>query len=258
MTAGATDRLAVLSDIHGNRWALRAVLLDIDRRGIGCIVHLRDCAYGPCDPAGTVALLMERGISGVRGNEDRLITDTTAPGADSATARFTRSALTAAQLDWLAALPPERTLGDLFYLCHGAPGADETYLLRRVTRSGVRLCDAREVGARLGATAASPGPPRTSVILCGHDHLQHDLRLPDGRRVVNPGSVGLPAYRDDRPYPHAMAAGSPEARYTILSRSDRNWRVEPIRVDYAHEAAARAARANGRDDWAEWIRTGRA
>jgi predicted phosphodiesterase len=45
--------IAVIADIHGNRWALEAVLADIDRRYIGQIVNLGDSLLGPLDPVGT-------------------------------------------------------------------------------------------------------------------------------------------------------------------------------------------------------------
>ena len=50
--------LAVIADIHGNRWALEAVLQDIERRGIQQIVNLGDNLTGPLDPAGTADLLI--------------------------------------------------------------------------------------------------------------------------------------------------------------------------------------------------------
>jgi predicted phosphodiesterase len=51
---------AVIADVHGNRWALEAVLQDIDRRGIHQIVNLGDHLTGLLDPAGTGNLLMAR------------------------------------------------------------------------------------------------------------------------------------------------------------------------------------------------------
>jgi hypothetical protein len=51
--AVAAESLAVLADIHGNRWALEAVLADIRGRGIRAMVNLGDSLYGPLDPAGT-------------------------------------------------------------------------------------------------------------------------------------------------------------------------------------------------------------
>jgi hypothetical protein len=72
--------------------------------------------------------------------------------------------------------------------------------------------------------------------------------------AFNPGSVGLPAYADDLPAPHAMESGGPHARYALVDGP----RVELIAVTYDHESAAARADANGRPDWARALRTGRA
>src|SRR5260370_19010947 len=63
--------LAVIADIHGNRWALEAVLQDIDQRGIEQIVNLGDHLTGPLDPAGTADLLIARTMVNGCGNDDR-------------------------------------------------------------------------------------------------------------------------------------------------------------------------------------------
>jgi len=55
-----------------------------------------------------------------------------------------------------------------------------------------------------------------------------------------------------------MEAGSPHARYAIVTRSDDNWKVEHLAIAYDWESAARLAERNGRPDWAAWLRTGRA
>jgi hypothetical protein len=42
------------------------------------------------------------------------------------------------------------------------------------------------------------------------------MQLTTGALVLNPGSVGWPAYNDDdHPYPHVMEAGTPHARYAV-------------------------------------------
>jgi hypothetical protein len=48
------NRLAVLSDIHGNRWALEAVLDVIDKGGVTSALNLGDALYGPLDPVMSV------------------------------------------------------------------------------------------------------------------------------------------------------------------------------------------------------------
>ena len=102
MTSPAPGRLAVVSDIHGNRNALEAVLADITEKGITDVVNLGDNVYGPLDPAGTAELLIELGWPTVRGNEDRIIVSA---GADSPTVQYVRQSLNRAQMEWLEGLP---------------------------------------------------------------------------------------------------------------------------------------------------------
>lgn len=54
-------RIALVSDIHGNLPALRAVLDDIAWRGVDLIVNLGDSVSGPLLPRETAAMLMAQG-----------------------------------------------------------------------------------------------------------------------------------------------------------------------------------------------------
>lgn len=242
--------LAVIADIHGNSWALDAVLADIDRRGVTQIVNLGDCAYGSLDPAGTLDRLIARGIPTVSGNQDRIV-HAPPPGVrGSADHTFVMERLSDGHVAWLQALPATLTLDELF-CCHGTPASDEAYLLEEVTPQTVRLRDDAALSALLGGIAQP-------VVVCGHSHVPHVVTLSDGRLIVNPGSVGVSAYCHDVPYPHVMEAGSPHARYAILRRDAAGWGVELIAVPYAWSTAASVARHNGRPDRATWIATGRA
>ena len=246
---GAMPDLAVLSDIHGNRWALEAVLDDARRRGIRDMVNLGDCLYGPLDPAGTAAMLIELGLPTARGNEDRIILEPAErhPGAPSL--RFVQSRIRPEHLRWLRELPATAVFAGDFFLCHGAPERDDEYLAREVTPAGSGLSPAAVVDRKLGAVAQP-------VILFGHDHLPAWMSLSGGRQAINPGSVGLPAYRDDLPFPHAMENGSPHARYSVVRRSPSGLTVENIAVAYDWQNAAATADKNGRPDWAFALRTG--
>lgn len=244
-------RIAALSDIHGNRWALEAVLADLEQRNVRELVNLGDSLYGPLDPAGTARLLAGLRVLNVRGNEDALILAPYAAAGAHPTLRHVRESLTAKQLDWLASHRPQAVAAGRLFLCHGTPRADSEYLLEVVGpgRAGLR---GEEELARLLA-----GVPQL-VVLCGHSHVPRVVQLRDGRLVVNCGSVGLPAYHDDEPVPHEMETGSPHARYAILEERAAGWCIQDVVVPYDCEAAARAAEATGRPDWAAWLRTGRA
>ncbi len=73
---------------------------------------------------------------------------------------------------------------------------------------------------------------------------------------MNPGSVGLPAYRDVNPYPHVIETGSPDARYAIIENLAGTWFTCLIVVPYAHMSMARLAHERGRDDWARALASG--
>lgn len=241
-------RIAVISDIHGNRWALEAVLEDIEREGADKIVNLGDAVYGPLDPAGTADIIINRGIPTVRGNEDRLITD----GGDefSGTLAFVRDRLQEDHLEWLRSMRPSLTMGQISAF-HGSPDSDTEYLLREVGPAGACPRIPEEVGAAVRGIGSS-------LILCGHDHVPGNMLISGGRTVVNPGSVGLQAFLDDVPYPHMMETGTPHARYSMVSRRGQGWTVTDRAVLYDWKAAAEEAWRNGRPDWAAWILTGRA
>lgn len=243
-------RIAVLSDIHGNSWALREVLEDIDRRGVNEIVNLGDSLYGPLDPAGTADMLLWLDKPAVRGNEDRVIIEASHT-QESPTLRYVLDNLGSEHLKWLRSLAPTAVVHGEIFLCHGSVERDNEYLLLKVMESGVYLRSTGEL-----TPAVSDVEQR--LILCGHDHVPRVVGLPDGRSIVNPGSVGLQAYTDYIPHPHVMEAGSPHARYSVVSRGEAGWRVENVAVPYDWKAAARAAREHERPDWADWLTTGRA
>ena len=244
------DRIAVIADIHGNTWALDAVLADIKRREITQVVNLGDCVYGSLDPAGTLERLMGANILTIAGNQDRQVFDESEQVRSSRDHHFVTSQLSAEQLAWLEQLPVTQIVGDVF-LCHGTPASDLIYLLERVTEHGVVLRDSAAIMADLSDV-------HQPVVVCGHSHVPRTVWLPDGRLVVNPGSVGIPAYDDDLPYPHVMEAGSPHARYAILTRQSAGWAVEHVALPYLWSVAAEVARSNGRPDRARWIEMGRA
>jgi len=240
-------RFALLADIHGNIWALDAVLADLHRRRIEAIYDLGDSLCSPLAPAETADRLIERGIPSVMGNEDRVLIE---PLNAAHNVRFTKQQLRPEHFEWIAALPKTRQPAAGILLCHGTPDSDSTYLMEEVLATGVQV---RDIPSLRLVLLARPD----AFIACGHSHLPRILWRDAGRIIVNPGSVGLPAYRDDEPFPHFMEAGSPHARYAVVTRRPQGWQVELVAVPYDHEAASRCAYANGRPDWASRLLTGR-
>ncbi|KQM92940.1 MULTISPECIES: metallophosphoesterase family protein [Sphingomonas] len=242
-------KIAAISDIHGNVAALDAVLGDIATRHVDQIVNLGDICSGGLFPQETADRLMPLGLPTIRGNHERQISEQPRERMGLSD-RHAFDQLSAEQHAWLTALPTTMRLSKDVLLVHGTPDSDLTYFLETVTEAGLRQATREEVRHRAGIVDAA-------VILCGHTHLQRVMTLDDGRIIINPGSVGLPAYDDDRPHAHLVESGSPHARYAVLSNEGDGWVVEFLSVDYDWEQAARDAEANARTDWSRPLRTGR-
>jgi predicted phosphodiesterase len=250
-TAVGNVKLAILSDIHGNRWALEAVLDDLSRSSVDATINLGDSLWGVLDPAGTADLLMSIEMRSVRGNTDRdlLAAPSAAPPAIET---HSRAALTPARRAWVERHEPP-FIADGILACHGTPDDDFRTLLEEVTEQGVRRRSGAEVGAAIGAIA-----PDVSLVLCGHSHQPGIVQVPGGPLVLNPGSIGLPAYRHNVPHAHRMESGTPHAKYAVIEKRGNSWRIELRAIVYDWAAAAARADELGRDDWAHALRSGHA
>lgn len=261
-------RLALVSDIHGNLAALEAVIADMKNRQIDQVVNLGDTLSGPLLPAETAQRLQKLAWLHVAGNHERQVLQLPLE-RQSASDAFTSGQLSQAEKRWLdshanscdADLHQGRRwsdqLGADVALCHGSPRSDVEYLLETPIGDGVQLSSNDEIQERLGRAI----PDHITLLACGHSHVPRAVRLACGLLIVNPGSVGLPAYDDDHPYPsspyHRVENGSPEARYAVICKTGRGWACELISVPYDHESMAALADRRGRSDWAHALRTGR-
>ncbi len=248
-------RIAAITDIHGNLPALDAVLAEIVRENVDAIVNLGDILSGPLWPAETADKLMPLNLPTLAGNHERQVL-TQALDRMSPTDRHTAARLSDAHRHWLASLPPVLAFSDEVFLCHGTPTSDLQYFLETVIPGegergspGVRAATAGEITQRLGDV-------RHALVLCGHTHMPRIAGV-GSTLIVNPGSVGLPAFDDDHVHFHRIEAGSPHARWALVERCAAGWSAQLRATAYDWEAAARQAEGNGRGDWADALRTGR-
>ncbi len=225
-------KIAFISDIHGNSWALKAVLSDITRKGITGVFDLGDSLYGPLDPQGTFELLRRENIKSIRGNQDRDIIVSSGNEAANPTLKYTLQVLDQGAINWLADLESTRSVANKVFLCHGTPEKDDEYLIERLWPGHVGIKDFDSLFSYIKNI-------KEEIIVCGHSHCPRLVELPD-KILINPGSVGLPAYSDDQPLPHRMESFSPRARYCVLDLK-RNYTFEHIAVPYDFETAARTA-----------------
>lgn len=221
-------RVAVLADIHGNLPALEAVLAEAESVA-DRFVLLGDIALGPL-PGETLDRLLALGDRAVwvHGNCEREMVAAydgrPGPGANGVMAGDCGTIIDRRHRDLLDGLPMTVTLdlgrmGPVLF-CHATPRRDDELVL---------------VDSPPSRWEAAVGGVEEQVVVCGHTHMPFD-RLVSGRRVVNPGSVG-------------MAYGPPGAYWALIGST-----VELRRTAYDVEAAAdriRSGRHRQADIWAQ-------
>ena len=228
-------RLALISDIHANLPALRAVLADIDQRhDVTAIYHLGDLTgYAPW-PNEVIALLRERAIPGISGNYDSTVaTDYKHCGCRAETPQeeelahesfeWTRSHVTPETKKYLAGLPFRL---DIRPFGGHVSGPTVTLVHGNQTLNTVYVTEDRP-DTFLEKMAASIGAKAEDIVCFGHTHKPWQ-RVLDGVQFINTGSVGRPKDGDWR------------ACYVLLSLDASGARVEFVRVAYDVEEAARA------------------
>ena len=207
-------RVAAISDIHGNLPALQAVLADLEHEEIDGIVVAGDTISGPW-PVEVFDVVARLGADVVRGNADREVIQRSEQFGQLAPwcADLLGDERIEAAAAWPLTLDLEvEGLGRVL-VCHSTPVSDDPIY--------TRITPEEELLTLLGDVDAD-------VVLCGHTHMQYDRRLSSGRRVVNPGSVGLPY------------EGSPGAYWALLGPGVA-WR----RTEYEVEATVAAIRGLG-------------
>jgi predicted phosphodiesterase len=241
---------AIISDIHGNSRAFKAVLDDIKSRKADRIINLGDHFFGPLEPEAIAGLLRQNEMLCISGNTDREIlqsidTDFTKDGMDRV-----KSYLSEQSIAWLRTLPKTETCDGLFFVCHGTPESDDEYLLEKVTDKGVFVQNDEDLVSRTQHI-------NERIILCGHSHVNRVIYLSNGKIILNPGSVGLPAYLGTGEYRFAMESMTPHAKYAIVQVDEGNINIEQVLVAYDWNAASDAALKNGNEKWSKYLLYGR-
>jgi len=226
------EKIALLSDVHGNLPALEAVLADAARNDARDVWNLGDfLGYAPF-PNEVIQTL--RGVKGVNiaGNYDLKVLafpqkkekwkDKKAPEKYVAF-EWNHESLSEDNRTFLASLPERSAVevgGLTALLVHGSPAA-----LSELLHAGTP----RQRFQELAQMA------RVDLVACGHSH-EAFVRREGGTWFVNPGSVGRPEGGDWR------------ASYALLEFADGDLKVGHRRVEYDIDRVVRAVHAAGLPD----------
>lgn len=206
------NRIAVVSDVHGNAPALAAVLAEIEREQPDLVVSCGDLTWGPL-PEETYELARGLNARFVRGNADRAVLEEV---SETEKEQWMQARHTDEMRAFLAGFD-EHVVVDVDGLgavrfCHGSPRTDEECVTPETPDERVR--------------EFSQGVEER-VIVTGHVHIQFDREVA-GIRSVNSGSVGLPY------------EGRPGAYWAMLGPD-----VELRRTEYDVEETIERYRASG-------------
>src|SRR5258707_222805 len=219
-------RIAILSDIHGNRTAFEAVLADLEQTSPDLILHGGDLADAGASPVEIVDRIRDLGWQGVVGNTDEMLFRPESltefakqsPGLQALFAAVeemavaTREALGEERLAWLSGRPAFQIQGPMA-LGHASP------------ESPWRAPAPEASDAELESVYGPLGQP---IAIYGHIHRSY-IRSVSEMIVANTGSVGL-SYDGDR-----------RAAYLLLDEDESKPGIRRVKYDVDKELKALSA-----------------
>ncbi len=217
-------KIAVLADIHSNHLALETCLLEAQKRHADEYLFLGDYLGDLAFPEKTLDLLdrvnARYPCTMIRGNKEdywighlKGIGSWQAGSSSSGMLAYVYAHLTPDRIAAFEALPITRRIIrpglPPFVICHGSPW--------KVTESLREDYDYIDERTR---------QLETELTVCGHFHIQ-SVYVRNGRRVVNPGAVGVP-----------LRSGG-LTQFMMLCGEDGQWKTDFITLPYDTEQAIR-------------------
>lgn len=235
-------RIATISDIHSNLYALNEVLADIEKRNVDMVVCTGDLVGYATRPNEVIETLRKNKVLTIMGNYDEAIgnfkiicgcdyPDPKDAEKASLSMKFTSEETTDENKAYLRNLPKEAVISfnnKTIRFVHGS-----TRLINEYLKENSRESD--EVMNNLDE----------DILVCGHTHIPY-VKYYGEKLLVNAGSVGK------------SKTGSPNANYVIIDIIDSIVEVEIIEVFYDFEKVAKEIEENKilPNDFARLIREG--
>lgn len=221
-------KFAIIGDIHSNKYALKSVLKDIEKKDVDFILSTGDIVGYLTHPNEVVHMLRQHNVLSIMGNHDQRIAHSkaiTKEEIESMTTDeifskgsfvFTTSEISSGNRDYLKNLPKQLKLccNDFkLLMVHGTPTKIDEYLYPDSERI-------IEISKTVDA----------NIIISGHTHVPYHM-IKNGKHFINPGSVGKPK---DHRY---------EATYMILNISNQI-QSNIVQVDYPINKLIKAIEKN--------------
>ncbi len=206
-------KIGVISDIHSNFVALKAVFDELSKIDLDDVIIAGDIIGGFTQPNQTIDIIKQHNAKAIHGNREDYLRNYL-DGKHEHWDKFhqmkpilwTDRELTDANMDYLFTLPSQiefQVMGTFFRVVHGSPRNVSELVYKheedKITEALASVCE--------------------DVLICGHSHQQWHRKI-DDTLIVNPGSAGL-SFRI-----------SGMAPYSVLSFIDGSWSVEEKQASY--------------------------
>lgn len=217
-------KIAILSDIHGNLFALNSVLEDIKKNNADEIFCLGDLAMAGPEPNKTIDFVKKQNWTIIQGNTDKMISEYSesvyniikenAPVMANALKNDVEI-ISKDNIDFLKHLPEELSFereGVKILLVHGSPRRNNENIFPNLSNKQID-----EIVSNV----------KENIVFCGHTHIPCGYQTDNGITVINDGSVGRPFTEN------------PEACYVLADFNNGSIFIEHRFVNYDKETSSR-------------------
>lgn len=205
-------KIAFLSDIHSNLYALESVLKDIKNKNIKKIYCLGDIVGYHSFPNEVIELIKDNGIISIKGNHDKDISELKIYSSVEDIKKWTYNNLSNENLNFLKSLPEQIGIflsGIKIKLVHGSPTGITNYLFEGSQESKSALNEFNG-----------------DILICAHTHYPY-INYFGNKCIINTGSIGKPKI------------GKPKPSYIIIDILENSkFKAEIFFVDYDYNKAS--------------------
>ncbi|MDO4535982.1 MAG: metallophosphoesterase family protein [Clostridium perfringens] len=206
-------KIAVISDIHGNIYALDEVLKDIKKQNVNFTICLGDLVGYGCNPNEVIERIKEEKIPCIKGNYDASVVDKDYTfirenEINSFSLPWAIKTVTDENINFLKELPKTIVLefnNKKIQFVHGSPRKINEYLTEDYEKINEIIDNFNY-----------------DILVCAHTHIPY-VKTIDTKLIINDGSVGKPKN------------GTPNGTYAILNISPDDFNAEINVVQYNYE-----------------------
>jgi putative phosphoesterase len=179
-------KIALIGDIHGNLYALKAVLKDAEKNNIEEIIYLGDYVMDGPQPNEVIDIVKNNNLVAINGNKENTLLSwnkSLKPYDQFATASWTYNELAGKSYDYIKSLHDEETINIEGHTikCRHNPS------YWHIEENWFTVADTDEMFENM----------TTDIEIFAHSHFQlYEKR--DGKHIINPGAVGMPIDGDNR------------------------------------------------------------